>query len=59
MEALSSHRRGQLYVALGAIAWSTAGVLQRELSADTPTQLSGVQVTAAASVTPAWCASHR
>jgi drug/metabolite transporter (DMT)-like permease len=41
MEALSSHRRGQLYVALGAIAWSTAGVLQRELTVDTPTQLSG------------------
>src|SRR4029079_15217477 len=41
MEALSSHRRGQLYVALGAIAWSTAGVLQRELTVDTPTQLAG------------------
>jgi drug/metabolite transporter (DMT)-like permease len=39
--ALTLHRRGQLAVALGAIAWSTAGVFQRELSVDTPTQLGG------------------
>lgn len=34
-------RRGQLFVALAAIAWSTAGVMQRELSVDTATQLAG------------------
>jgi drug/metabolite transporter (DMT)-like permease len=34
-------RRGQLYIALAAVAWSTAGVLQRELSMDTPTQVAG------------------
>src|SRR3954453_15832163 len=31
-------RRGQVYVALAAVAWSTAGVLQRQLTLDTPTQ---------------------
>ena len=35
------HRRGQLYVALAAIAWSTAGLLQRELSMGTATQVAG------------------
>ena len=34
-------RRGQLYVALAALAWSSAGVLQRELTVDTSTQLAG------------------
>jgi drug/metabolite transporter (DMT)-like permease len=34
-------RRGQLYVALAAIAWSSAGVLQRQLTLDTPTQVAG------------------
>jgi drug/metabolite transporter (DMT)-like permease len=34
-------RRGQLYVALAAIAWSTAGVLQRQLTLDTATQVAG------------------
>src|SRR3990170_4842623 len=34
-------RRGQLFVALAAVAWSTAGVMQRELSVDTATQLAG------------------
>jgi drug/metabolite transporter (DMT)-like permease len=36
-----ARRRGQLYVALAALAWSSAGVLQRELTVDTPTQLAG------------------
>jgi drug/metabolite transporter (DMT)-like permease len=36
-----SRRRGQLFVALAALAWSTAGVLQRELTTDTATQLAG------------------
>jgi drug/metabolite transporter (DMT)-like permease len=34
-------RRGQVYVALAAVAWSTAGVLQRQLTLDTPTQIFG------------------
>src|SRR5947208_5979344 len=37
----SVRRRGQLFVALAATAWATAGVLQRQLSVDTPTQLAG------------------
>src|SRR3954466_10694942 len=40
-EAQAARRRGQLFVVLAAIAWSTAGVLQRELSVDTATQLAG------------------
>jgi drug/metabolite transporter (DMT)-like permease len=39
LDAERSHRRGQIYVALAALAWSTAGVLQRGLSVDTPTQV--------------------
>ncbi|HUQ21400.1 MAG TPA: DMT family transporter [Gaiellaceae bacterium] len=38
---MSSRRRGQLYIAAAAVAWSTAGGLQRELTVDTPTQLAG------------------
>ena len=38
---LSSHRRGQLAVALAAVAWSTAGLFQRELTVGTATQLAG------------------
>jgi drug/metabolite transporter (DMT)-like permease len=34
-------RRGQVYVALAALAWSTAGVLQRDLTVDVPTQVAG------------------
>jgi drug/metabolite transporter (DMT)-like permease len=34
-------RRGQIYVALAAVAWSTAGVLQRQLRLDTSTQVFG------------------
>ena len=37
----SQLRRGQIYVALAAIAWSTAGVLQRQLTLDTATQVCG------------------
>ena len=33
--------RGRLFVALAAVAWSSAGVLQRELSVDLATQLAG------------------
>src|SRR5215218_1701459 len=42
-----ARRRGQLFIVLAAIAWSTAGVLQRELSVDTATQLAGRGVFAA------------
>ena len=35
------HRRGRLYVALAAIAWSTAGLFQRELTLGLATQLAG------------------
>ena len=37
----SQRRRGQIYVALAAVAWSTAGVLQRQLDLDTATQVFG------------------
>jgi drug/metabolite transporter (DMT)-like permease len=40
-EERSVRRRGQLFVALAAVAWSTAGVLQRQLSVGTATQLAG------------------
>ena len=41
LEASQRRRRGQVYVALSAVAWSTAGVLQRQLTLDTPTQVLG------------------
>jgi drug/metabolite transporter (DMT)-like permease len=41
LEAHQARRRGQLFIVLAAIAWSTAGVMQRELSVDTATQLAG------------------
>lgn len=34
-------RRGRVFVALAAVAWSTAGILQRELSVGVWTQLAG------------------
>jgi drug/metabolite transporter (DMT)-like permease len=40
-EQAGHQRRGQIYVALAAVAWSTAGVLQRQLSLDLPTQVGG------------------
>ena len=43
----AQRRRGQAYVALAAIAWSTAGVLQRQLTLDTTTQVFGRAVFAA------------
>jgi drug/metabolite transporter (DMT)-like permease len=41
LEGSRHQRRGQIYVALAAVAWSTAGVLQRQLTLDTPTQVFG------------------
>jgi drug/metabolite transporter (DMT)-like permease len=43
-------RRGQIYVALAALAWSSAGVLQRQLSLDTATQIAGRAAFAAAAL---------
>jgi drug/metabolite transporter (DMT)-like permease len=39
IEDTGVRRRGQLLIAGAAVAWSTAGVLQRELSIDTGTQV--------------------
>jgi drug/metabolite transporter (DMT)-like permease len=44
---LSQQQRGRLYVALAAIAWSSAGVLQRELSVGAATQVAGRSLFAA------------
>jgi drug/metabolite transporter (DMT)-like permease len=41
VESISSHRRGQILVGLAAVAWSTAGLFQRELDLDVATQLAG------------------
>jgi drug/metabolite transporter (DMT)-like permease len=41
LDGLRRQRRGQVYVALAAVAWSTAGVLQRQLTLDTSTQVFG------------------
>jgi len=38
---VSDVRRGRLYVALAAVAWSTAGLLQRKLTVPLGTQLAG------------------
>lgn len=38
---MHERRKGRTYVALAALAWSTAGPLQRELSVDIGTQLAG------------------
>ena len=43
-------RRGQIYVALAAVAWSSAGVLQRQLTLDTATQVAGRAVFAGLSL---------
>jgi drug/metabolite transporter (DMT)-like permease len=39
LDAQREHRRGQIYVALAALVWSSAGVLQRGLQVDTATQV--------------------
>lgn len=41
VEGLRPERRGQVYVALAAVAWSTAGVLQRQLTLEAATQVFG------------------
>ncbi|HEX6390755.1 MAG TPA: hypothetical protein VFZ89_14945, partial [Solirubrobacteraceae bacterium] len=41
LDAGAQHRRGQVHVALAALAWSSAGVLQRDLSVGVATQVVG------------------
>jgi drug/metabolite transporter (DMT)-like permease len=41
LDLTAQHRRGRLLVAVAAVAWSTAGILQRELSVGLATQLAG------------------
>ncbi|MDQ2984368.1 MAG: DMT family transporter [Actinomycetota bacterium] len=41
LDLAAQRRRGRLYVVGAALAWSTAGLLQRELSLDIATQLAG------------------
>jgi drug/metabolite transporter (DMT)-like permease len=50
LEASRRQRRGQIYVALAAIAWSSAGVLQRQLTLDTSTQVFGRAMFASAAL---------
>jgi drug/metabolite transporter (DMT)-like permease len=50
LEGARRRRRGQIYVALAAVAWSTAGVLQRQLTLDTSTQVFGRAVFAGAAL---------
>ena len=50
LEESRRQRRGQIYVALAAVAWSTAGVLQRQLTLDTATQVFGRAVFASAAL---------
>jgi drug/metabolite transporter (DMT)-like permease len=38
---VSEEQKGRAFVALAAVAWSTAGLFQRELSVDTATQIAG------------------
>jgi len=44
---MSNAQRGRLFVALAAVAWSSAGLFQRELSVSTATQVAGRAVFAA------------
>ncbi len=41
---MSDQQKGRVFVALAAVAWSTAGLFQRELSVDTATQVAGRSV---------------
>lgn len=55
----SEHRRGQIYVGLAAVAWSTAGVLQRELHVGLGTQVAGRALFAFAALAIFVAAGHR
>jgi drug/metabolite transporter (DMT)-like permease len=50
LDGLQRQRRGQVYVALAAVAWSTAGVLQRQLTLGAATQVFGRAVFAGAAL---------
>src|SRR5438445_6380100 len=50
MTTAAEQRRGRLFVLLAALAWSTAGFLQRALSVGIPTQLAGRAVFAVAGI---------
>ena len=41
LDLAHQHRRGRIYVALAAVAWSTAGLFQRELTVGVGTQVAG------------------
>lgn len=41
LDSVRTRRRGQLYVLLAAVAWSSAGLLQRGLDVDAATQVTG------------------
>jgi len=41
MMPMTDQRRGRLFVALAALAWSSAGLFQRELSVGVATQVAG------------------
>jgi drug/metabolite transporter (DMT)-like permease len=41
LDPVARQRRGQVFVALAAVAWSTAGLLQRQLTLDVATQVAG------------------
>ena len=41
MMPMSDERRGRLFVTLAAVAWSSAGLFQRELSVGVATQVAG------------------
>jgi drug/metabolite transporter (DMT)-like permease len=41
LDLAAQHRRGRLFVLFAAVAWSTAGILQRELSVGVATQIAG------------------
>lgn len=40
-DSSAARRLGRIYITLAALAWSSAGLLQRELSLDPPTQVAG------------------
>lgn len=50
LEGPYHQRRGQLYVALAAVAWSSFGVLQRQMTVDVSTQVLGRAVFATAAL---------
>jgi drug/metabolite transporter (DMT)-like permease len=56
---MGDEQRGRSYVALAAVAWSTAGLFQRELSVSTATQVAGRAVFAAVGLVAYVAATER